>query len=71
MAVTPFQARVLKLLAANRIKEGETYVAGGLALNHQLHRLKGTTETLAAALLEDAVVFHPGRICGAWPQIVR
>ena len=24
-----------------------------------------------AALREDAVVFHPGRICGAWPQIVR
>ena len=38
MAVTTFQARVLKMLAANRMKEGETYVAGGLALNHQLHR---------------------------------
>jgi hypothetical protein len=38
MAVTQFQARILKMLATNRIKEGETYVAGGLALNHQLHR---------------------------------
>ena len=38
MAVTQFQARILKMLASNRIKEGETYVAEGLALNHQLHR---------------------------------
>lgn len=30
MAVTQFQARILKMLASNRIKEGETYVAGGL-----------------------------------------
>lgn len=38
MAVTAFQAEILKLLAKNRIANGETYVAGGLALNHQLHR---------------------------------
>ena len=36
MAVTAFQAKILKLLASNRVRNGETYVAGGLALNHQL-----------------------------------
>ena len=38
MAVTRFQSEVLKLIARSRIRNGETYVAGGLALNHQLRR---------------------------------
>lgn len=38
MAVTRFQSEVLKLIARSRVAVGETYVAGGLALNHQLHR---------------------------------
>ena len=38
MAVTAFQAEVLRLIARNRVANGETYVAGGLALNHALHR---------------------------------
>ena len=38
MAVTPFQAEILRLIARKRIAGGETYVAGGLALNHQLCR---------------------------------
>ena len=38
MAITPFQADILRLIARKRIAGGETYVAGGLALNHQLHR---------------------------------
>jgi len=38
MAVTAFQAEILRLLSKNRIANGETYVAGGLALNYQLHR---------------------------------
>lgn len=37
MAVTAFQAGILRLLAKNRVANGETYIAGGLALNHQLH----------------------------------
>ena len=37
MAVTAFQAEILRLLAKGRIANGETYVAGGLALNHCLH----------------------------------
>ena len=36
MAVTGFQAKVLKRIAHSRIVGGETYIAGGLALNHQL-----------------------------------
>lgn len=38
MAVTRFQSEVLKLIASSRISNRETYIAGGLALNHQLHR---------------------------------
>ena len=36
MAVTEFQAAVLRQIARARIADGETYVAGGLALNHWL-----------------------------------
>ena len=38
MAVTAFQAKVLRVITKNRVANGETYVAGGLALNHLLHR---------------------------------
>ncbi len=44
MAVTAFQAEVLRLLAKSRIANGETYVAGGIALNHQLHRPRYSTD---------------------------
>ena len=37
MAVTRFQATVLRRIAHSRIAYGETYIAGGLALNHQLN----------------------------------
>ena len=36
MAVTGFQAEVLRRIARSRVAGGETYVAGGLALNHVL-----------------------------------
>ena len=36
MAATKFQAEILQRLARLRLKDGKTYVAGGLALNHQL-----------------------------------
>ena len=38
MAVTAFQVEVLRVITKNRVANGETYVAGGLALNHLLHR---------------------------------
>jgi len=37
MALTGFQSSILRLLAENRRKNGGSYVAGGLALNHSLH----------------------------------
>jgi len=51
VAVTRFQAEVLKLIARSRISNGETYVAGGLALNHQLRRPR---------VSEDIDVFNNG-----------
>jgi len=36
MAVTPYQSGILKLLAARRREQGESYVAGGVALNQLL-----------------------------------
>jgi len=62
MAVTPFQSRILRLIARSRIDGGETYVAGGLALNHQLKRprvssdidiFNSTYEALAKAADSD------------------
>ncbi len=38
MAVTAFQSEILRLVARNRVANGETYVAGGLALNYLLKR---------------------------------
>jgi hypothetical protein len=37
VALTEFQRRVCRLLADNRIRSGESYVAGGAALNELLH----------------------------------
>ncbi len=36
MAITPFQRRLCRLLAETRIASGESYVAGGVALNELL-----------------------------------
>ena len=33
MAITPFQQEICRLIATNRIEQGESYVAGGVALN--------------------------------------
>jgi hypothetical protein len=57
MAATPFQSDILKLLAQNRRTLGECYVAGGVA------------RQLSDALARNRLFFHPGRICGSWPQL--
>lgn len=49
MALTDLQRRICRLLAANRIASGESYVAGGVALNE----LVG-----ASRLSRDIDLFH-------------
>jgi len=49
MALTPLQRDVCRLIAANRIAGGESYVAGGAALNELL---------LAPRLSQDLDLFH-------------
>lgn len=62
MAVTRFQSRILTLLAARRRKQGESYVAGGVALNkflaaprrsRDIDLFHDTTEALAASWHAD------------------
>ena len=52
MALTDFQCELLRLLAQNRIDNPESYVAGGLALNHRL----GTPR-----LSRDVDIFHDSK----------
>lgn len=49
MALTPFQRSVCRLLAQTRIASGESYVAGGVALNELL---------AAPRLSRDIDLFH-------------
>ena len=62
MAATEFQAEILKRIARSRIDGGETYVAGGLALNqllgaprvsHDIDVFNDTEEAVAAAFERD------------------
>lgn len=66
MAVTAFQSEILRLIARSRKNDGEsTYIAGGLALNHQLRRprvssdidvFNSTYEALEASSAKDCAV---------------
>ena len=49
MALTSFQRSVCRLLAGNRLRSGESYVAGGAALNTLLR---------ASRLSRDIDLFH-------------
>lgn len=49
MALTEFQRRVCRLIAQQRVESGESYVAGGVALN---------TVTGAARISRDIDLFH-------------
>ncbi len=62
MALTEFQRGVCRLLAENRIRNGDSYVAGGAALNELLHAPRrsrdlalfhDTEQALAASWKED------------------
>ena len=67
MAVTRFQATVLRRIAHSRIASGETYIAGGLALNHQLNAprvshdiyvFNDSAEALQAAYASDCAALR-------------
>ena len=49
MALTGYQREVCRLLADNRVRSGESYVAGGVALNEALR---------APRLSRDIDLFH-------------
>jgi hypothetical protein len=52
MPLTAFQRDVCRLIAANRVKSGESYVAGGVALNEL---------TSASRHSQDIDLFHDTR----------
>lgn len=67
MAPSPFQSVILKLLARVRRERGESYVAGGVALNALLHAARrsrdidlfhDTTEALSASWATDRDTLH-------------
>lgn len=61
MALTPFQLRVCRLLAEQRRRSGESYVAGGVALNELL---AGTRRS------RDIDLFHDTEeaVAASWAQ---
>ncbi len=67
MAATQFQTEILKRLARLRIDGGETYIAGGLALNHALEAprlshdidiFNDTEEAVASAFAKDVATLR-------------
>ena len=60
MAVTAFQSE--SLLPPEEVGKAVLTKTGSL--------FNGSDEQLSAAIEAGDVVFHEGRICGAWPQIV-
>jgi hypothetical protein len=54
MALTDFQRTVCRLLAAHRVASGESYVAGGVALNEWLGAPRLSRELIALLPAEEA-----------------
>ena len=44
--------------------------AGTCVLNKDGEPFRGTVEELSVAVNAGDVIFHEGRICGAWPKII-
>lgn len=61
MAVTGFQTEILKRIARLRIDGGETYIAGGLALNHQLKRPRVSSDIDIFNSTQEALVRSSAR----------
>ena len=71
MAITPFQSGILKLLAVRRREMGESYVAGGVALNllldtprrsRDIDLFHDTGEALAATWTSDRESYNSHRL---------
>ena len=60
MSVTEFQREVCALIAGNRISSGESYVAGGIALNDIIG---------APRLSKDIDVFHDALEALEWSVV--
>jgi hypothetical protein len=58
MALTDIQRRVCRLIARNRVASGESYVAGGVALNELLS---------GARVSRDVDLFHDTEWCASDP----
>jgi hypothetical protein len=67
MAITEFQRSICRLVARNRIERGESYVAGGVALNtvigaprvsDDIDMFHDTREALAATWDADRALFE-------------
>ena len=72
-----FDVAALSLKWHEMIEEGRKIVAalppehvGKAVLNRDGSLFLGKAEDIPAAIASGEVVFHEGRICGAWPQIV-
>ena len=63
MAVTRFQAEILQRIARLRIDHGETYIAGGLALNHQLRRPRVSSDIDVFNSTYEALEYAADRDC--------
>ena len=63
MAVTGFQAEILRRIARLRIDGGETYIAGGLSLNHQLKRPRVSSDIDIFNNTYDALVKSSDKDC--------
>ena len=63
MAVTGFQTEILKRIARLRIDGGETYIAGGLALNHQLKRPRVSSDIDIFNSTQEALVRSSAEDC--------
>ena len=57
--------------AREDVREFPRDMAGTCVLDRDGNPFKGDMAQLSAAMAAGEVVFHEGRICGAWPQIVN
>jgi hypothetical protein len=69
MALTPLQRNICRTLAARR-RAGRRRPQGRAVLTPDGRLFAGSPDELSAAMRAGAVVFHPGRIGGAFPRLI-